>query len=63
MDFITLSMASSLEMGLGIVPESFVFNFDPVWIKLGRILVELLTKLGLAVGKCYWQAIDYGFGY
>lgn len=56
-------MASSLEMGLGIVPESFVFNFDPVWIKLGRIPVELLTKLGLAVGKCYWQAIDYGFGY
>ena len=33
----------------GIVPESFVFDSVPVWIKLGRIPLELWTDAGLAV--------------
>ncbi|TYK23423.1 DUF4283 domain-containing protein [Cucumis melo var. makuwa] len=33
----------------GIVPESFGFTSVPVWIKLGRIPMELWTEAGLAV--------------
>ena len=40
----------------GIVPETFVFDFVPVWIKLGRIPLELwtdasLTAVASAIGK------------
>ncbi|KAL4018315.1 hypothetical protein IC575_021906 [Cucumis melo] len=34
---------------LGIVPESFVFNSVPVWIRLGRIPMELWTEAWLAI--------------
>ena len=33
----------------GIVPETFVFDSVPVWIKLGRIPLELWTDAGLVV--------------
>ncbi|KAA0059841.1 reverse transcriptase [Cucumis melo var. makuwa] len=33
----------------GIVPESFVFNSVSVWIRLGKIPMELWTEAGLAV--------------
>ena len=33
----------------GIVPETFIFDSVPVWIKLGRIPLELWTDAGLAV--------------
>ncbi|XP_050938810.1 uncharacterized protein LOC127148657 [Cucumis melo] len=33
----------------GIVPESFVFNSVPVWIRLGKIPMELWIEAGLAV--------------
>ena len=33
----------------GIVPETFVFYYVPVWIKLGRIPMELWIDASLAV--------------
>ena len=33
----------------GIVPETFVFDIVPVWIKLGQIPVELWTDVGLVI--------------
>ncbi|KAL4018356.1 hypothetical protein IC575_021951 [Cucumis melo] len=33
----------------GIVPEFFVFNSVPVWIRLGKLPMELWTEAGLAV--------------
>ena len=34
---------------LGIVPKSFAFYYVPIWIKLGRIPMELWTDVRLTV--------------
>ena len=36
------------KLTLGIVPESFIFDFVLIWIKLGKIRKELWIELGLA---------------
>ena len=32
-----------------IIPESFIFYYVPIWIKVGRIPMELWTESGLVV--------------
>ena len=44
----------------GIVPKTFVFDTVPVWIKLGRIALELWTDAGLAVvGSAIGKSLSF----